>query len=272
MAKLEATTGYFKNGLPYASFGNGAYKLVIFNALDFKHEPPSGPFLRMVVGAFGCFTDRYTVYLVNRKRGLPNGYSIGDMSEDYATTIRDELGGPVDIMGMSLGGSIAQHFAVDYPNLVRRLVIASCAYRGSDEGDKVAMRLRELVLAHKWRAASATLGDCMFANQAKRYLFRLLMWIFPMLYSPTGPSDGVIEIEAVPNYEYDFKERLAEIKVPTLVVGGDQDIFYPATLLRETAAGIPNARLILYEGLGHGAMFTKQLARDVLAFLTEDTK
>jgi hypothetical protein len=40
-------------------------------------------------------------------------------------------------------------------------------------------------------------------------------------------------------------------------------------LFRETAAGIPNARLILYKGMGHPAS-GKQFSRDVLAFLNED--
>jgi len=52
--------------------------------------------------------------------------------------------------------------------------------------------------------------------------------------------------------KHDFKERLAEIKVPTLVIGGEEDHFYP---IRETTARIPNAELILYEGFGHNAMF-----------------
>jgi pimeloyl-ACP methyl ester carboxylesterase len=65
-------------------------------------------------------------------------------------------------------------------------------------------------------------------------------------------------------------DRLAEIRVPTLVVGGDNDPFYTQRLFRETAEGIPNARLILYQGMGHPA-FGKQFRRDVLAFLKAGT-
>ena len=65
--------------------------------------------------------------------------------------------------------------------------------------------------------------------------------------------------------KHDFKERLADIKLPTLVIGGDQDFFFP---IRETAAGIPNAKLILYKGVGHVPMIKRQFSEDVLAFLT----
>jgi len=84
---------------------------------------------------------------------------------------------------------------------------------------------------------------------------------------PPDPSDGLVEIEA--DDKHDFKERLAEIKVPTLVIGGEEDFFYP---IRETAAGIPNAKLVLYKGVGHGAMIKRQFSEDVVAFLTAETK
>ena len=54
------------------------------------------------------------------------------------------------------------------------------------------------------------------------------------------------------------------------VVAGEQDPFYTPALFRETAAGIPNAKLCLYPNMGHPAV-GKQFERDVLAFLREDT-
>ena len=67
-----------------------------------------------------------------------------------------------------------------------------------------------------------------------------------------------------------FKDRLSEIAAPTLVIAGDKDPFYSETLFRETAEGIPNAKLILYPGMGHPAS-GKQFRQDVLAFLEEDS-
>jgi hypothetical protein len=53
------------------------------------------------------------------------------------------------------------------------------------------------------------------------------------------------------------------------VVAGTEDFFYTPDLVGETAAGIPDARLILYEGMGHPAS-GKEFSRDVLAFLREE--
>ncbi|MDQ4128311.1 MAG: hypothetical protein M3151_10260 [Actinomycetota bacterium] len=52
------------------------------------------------------------------------------------------------------------------------------------------------------------------------------------------------------------------------MIGGDRDRFYPPELFRETANGIPNARLVLYENRAHGGTFgDRRFGRDVIAFL-----
>ena len=265
MVKLEITTGYSKNGLPYTRLGNSPHILVIFDGLDFAHKPPSALMLRMLPGSIKHISESFTVYQVSRKPGLPEGYSMRDMSNDYADMIRDELGGPVDIMGLSTGGPIAQHFAVDHPNLVRHLILAMTGYRLSDNGKQLQRKLAELAREGKWRATAATLAGAMSSGVAKPF-FVSLFWLFGkgMFGSPATPSDGVVEIEA--EDKHDFKDRLIEIRVPTLVIGGEKDFFYP---VKETADGIPNARLVLYKGAGHTALMKRQFGEDVLAFLTE---
>jgi pimeloyl-ACP methyl ester carboxylesterase len=92
-------------------------------------------------------------------------------------------------------------------------------------------------------------------------------YIGPLLWSaPEHPSDLLVEGKA--EMAHNTKNRLAEITVPTLVIGGDKDYYCPAERLRETAAGIPDAILVLYEGKGHMTM-GKEFDEDVLAFLNE---
>ncbi|MFH0751433.1 MAG: alpha/beta hydrolase [Chloroflexota bacterium] len=69
------------------------------------------------------------------------------------------------------------------------------------------------------------------------------------LGAPHDPNDLVITIEAEDGHA--FQDRLCEIAAPTLVIAGNDDPFYTPELFRETAAGIPHARLVLLEGKGH---------------------
>jgi len=267
MAKREVTTGYFKNGLPYMRIEGGPQNLVIFEGLNFSHKPLSGLALRWTSSLYKRFTKHFTVYYVGRKPGLPVGYSIQNMSDDYATMIRNEMKAPVDLMGLSTGGPIAQQFAVDHPELVRRLVLASTGYRLSEGGAELQRKLINLTRQGKWRSAAAVMAGGMTTG-AMRPVLTTFFWILGkgMFGAPQDPSEGLAELEA--EDKFNFKEHLADIKVPTLVIGGENDCFYP---IRETAAGIPSAQLILYKKAGHMAMMRRQFHRDVLTFLTQDS-
>jgi len=259
----DASAGYTRNGMPYNRFGRGPRPLVIFQGLIFENKPQS----RLMLGMYNFLREDYTAYSVLRKPGLPPGYTLGDMAGDYAAMIRDEFGGPVDVIGISTGGSIVQHFAADHPDLVRRLVIHSSAYTLSPAARAAQLGAARLASQRRWREAWSTLLG--FALPPGP-LARPQAWLASLLLSlaaPKDPSDLVITVEA--EDRFNFAARLAEISAPTLLVAGDRDPFYSEALFRETAAGVPNARLILYPGMGHPASGT-QFARDVLAFLREE--
>ena len=79
--------------------------------------------------------------------------------------IREEFGGPVDVIGVSTGGSIVQHFAADHPDLVRKLIIHSSAYILSDVAKQVQLRVGHLARRGQWRAAYAALISPMFPSR-----------------------------------------------------------------------------------------------------------
>ena len=266
----EGSRGYFNSGLPYNRFGHGPTGLVVFQGMQFDNRPLFGLSARFVRGLYKRLEPEHTIYLVTRRPGLPEGCSLGDMSDDYATMIRDQFGGAVDIVGLSTGGMIAQHFAAEHPDLVRRLVIHSSAHRLAVEAKELHRRVRGLVRENRWTAAYAAVFGFM---APRRGAIGRMAKIVARLASPFGglllgrpesPSDALVTYAAAD--KHDFKDRLSEIMAPTLVVAGDEDPFYTPILLRETAQGIPDARLILYEGVGHPA-WGKRFARDVLAFL-----
>ena len=275
MTESQATAGYFNGGMPYNRFGDGARDLVIVQGLVFENKPLTGLMARYFTDIYKFLAGDFTVYLVTRKPGLPEGTSMKDMADDYAAMIKEEFGGPIDVIGLSTGGSIVQHLAADHPDVIRRLVIHSSAHRLRDESKQLQLRLAELARQREWRAAYATLfAFLMPSGGPMKFLARPLAWLGSlfariMLGAPDDPSDLVITVEA--EDVHGFKDRLSEIKARTLVVAGDKDPGYTEALFRETAAGIPDGKLILYEGMGHPAS-GKQFGRDVLTFLNEGTE
>jgi len=85
---------------------------------------------------------------------------------------------------------------------------------------------------------------------------------------PKDSSDYVITVEA--EDKHNFKDLLKEIKVPTLVIGGEDDYFYPIQRLQKESQTL-NAKLILYKKFGHNAWLDnrKQYQEGVLDFLNE---
>jgi pimeloyl-ACP methyl ester carboxylesterase len=264
MARRRAITGYSSNGLPYACIGSGARNLVVFGGLEFQHKPPSGIMLRMSTGYLRGLEDSYKIYIVSRRPGLPPGYSLSDMSDDYAVMIKNELGGVADIIGVSTGGAIAQHFAIDHPELVRCLVLVMTGFRLTEEARELQREVADLARKGKRRAASALLGTAIIRKGIAKHFFKWFMGLMGPLMIPADDSDGIVGIEA--EDRHDLGDHLDRIKAETLVIGGEEDFFYP---VRETAEKIPNARLVLYPNLGHNAMFarSRQFSEEIKAFL-----
>jgi pimeloyl-ACP methyl ester carboxylesterase len=262
-----ASAGSYSSGLPFNRFGNGRGRVIVLQGMQFENRSLSGLPLRFLRRLYRALEADYTIDVVGRRPDLPEGCTLRDMSNDYATMMREELQGPVDLIGLSTGGLIAQHLAAEHPDLVRRLILHSSAYRLSDEAKQLQVRVGELAREHRWREAYAALLAFMSPRRGGGVAVRLVAPFGGLLFGrPTDHSDLLVTYEA--SNEHDFKDRLAEIKAPTLVVAGDRDPFYTPALFRETAEGIPKARLILYEGVGHPAS-GKRFTQDLLLFLKE---
>jgi pimeloyl-ACP methyl ester carboxylesterase len=218
----------------------------------------------MGTGYLRGLTNDYRIYIVSRRPGLPPGYSLREMSDDYAVMIKNELGGMVDIIGVSTGGAIAQHFAIHHPNLVRRLVLAMTGLRLTEQARELQMKVAELARKRKRGAASALLCTAVMRKGIAKHVFKWFMWLRGPFIIPADPSDGIVEIEAEDHH--DLGNQLERIKADTLVIGGEEDFFYP---VGETANKIPHARLVLYPNLGHNAMFarSRQFGEEIRAFL-----
>jgi pimeloyl-ACP methyl ester carboxylesterase len=141
LPSTKLVQGIFANGIPYVKFGTGP-KTMLFLAGGPGNSAPSGLGASGFVRGMRAFTDEYTIVLVTRKSGLPDGYTTRDMSADYAELVRTECGGRVDlVMGTSYGGLIAQYCSpANYPELFDRLVIVMSGPVVSDEAKRIDLR------------------------------------------------------------------------------------------------------------------------------------
>ena len=261
-------TGTFPSGLSYLRFGSGPESLVILPGITIDNEPPRRLAAWMHRLGFGRFAGNHTVYVINRRRGMPAGYTTQDMAADYARVLKEELG-PSHVMAFSTGGSIAQYVAIDHPEAVKGLILVVTACRLSEEGRTTCERWRSLTRAGRWPELRADMASITVTGETNKRLARAFMGVFGrfVIGTPEDPSDFLTTLEA--DLGHDTSGRLAEISAPTLIVGGSEDPFFSESLLRETAEGIPDATLRVYEGVGHGVPKERKrrYEEDALAFL-----
>jgi pimeloyl-ACP methyl ester carboxylesterase len=270
--KYNVETGYFEDELPYARMGDKSNILINIEALSFQHKPPSGFMLKQFIKSAKAFTNDYTIYLVGRKPNLPENYLFDKMADDYAKMIRKEFKGPVDIMGVSTGGQLAQYLAADHPDVIRKMIIISAAYRLSERGVEIERKVAEYFKQKKYGKSFAALLDLIWSSRIKRNIAKFFTRLIGkgIMGKIKYPNDFLNEIQA--DREMNFKDRLEEIKAPTLIISGELDIGYTANDVRATAEGISNAKLLLYKDYGHNLIMSnrKQVEKDILEFLKKN--
>ena len=266
-AAIALTHGTFTDGIPYLRFGDGP-RTMLFLAGGPGNLVPTGFGASGFVRGMRPFASEYTIHLVTRKSGLPDGYTTKDMSDDYAELIEHEFGGHVDlVLGVSYGGLIAQHLAADHPEMFADMVIVMSAHVISDEAKRIDSRYAELINEGRDRDAMALRADAAFTG-ATRSTMAGLLWLFgkPLLGKLDDTFRRDVVIEARAEVQHDATEALGRIAVPVLIVGGTEDFAFPVPALEEMHRLIPGSELKIYEG-GHTAAFLdKRFVRDVAEF------
>ena len=265
----DAKEGNIKIGetdMDYVTFGRGHKPLIII--------PGLGDGLRTVKGTktllaimYRLFAKDYRVYIFSRKNQIEQGYSIKDMARDQKRAM-EMLGiKSAYIMGVSQGGMIAQRLAIDYPESVDKLVIAVSVSRQNDTMQRTIKKWIAFAENNDYKNLMIDTTEKTY-TEGKLKKYRLLYPILTRFGKPKTFERLIIQANAC--LRHDAYDELNKIKCLTLVIGGDSDQVVGKRASEEMAERIKNSKLILYEGLGHGAYEeAKDFNRQVLRFLAE---
>jgi pimeloyl-ACP methyl ester carboxylesterase len=270
MSNSIPKSGVLYGDIPYTCWGTGRKKMLIFTGGPGNSVP--GRFvIKNFYREYNPFTEEYTLYLVARKKGQPEGYTTRDMSNDYAEMIKHDFGGHVDvIIGTSFGGMIAQHFAADHPELFDHIVIALAAHKVSEVGKEIDYKFAQYLSQGKIRTALAVIVDALYPPGISRYLYKVVFWLIGgTLLGPRHESYAKdVMIEARAELEHESRDSLSRIQVPTLIICGTADVYFPREVVEEMARLIKGSNLKLYIGKGHmGTMDDPAFPKDIFEFI-----
>jgi 3-oxoadipate enol-lactonase len=220
-----------------------------------------------------AFTEHFKVITfdnrdVGRSSEAKSPYSIADMAEDTAG-LMDALGiGQAYVLGVSMGGAIAQELVLRHPDKVYKLILLSTV--GQFARFRVSiLEIGKFVMMHNPEMFPIfVLSLCMTHDFLKNAeAVDQMIGFLRNPPAPQSPEAYTRQNDAI--RAFDALERLKVVKVPTLVLVGDQDILTPPWAARELASAIPGAKLHILEGGGHGAMWEipEKISHAVIEFL-----
>ena len=221
----------------------GAPVLALVNSL--------GTDARIWDDVIALLADRYHILSYDKRgHGLsdapPGDYALDDHVDDLAGLL-DHLGlAGLALGGVSVGGLIAQQFAIRHPQRLKALVLCDTAPK---VGDAAMWNTRIDAVRTGGLAVIADAVMQRWFTDAYRHdeAEAFAGWRNMLLRMPVDGYAGTCATLR----DADLREAVGTIVAPTLVVVGDQDLATPVDLVRDTASRIPGARFEIIPGSGH---------------------
>lgn len=222
-------------------------------AVSVAGEGPLVLFLHGIRGNRGNWSKQIEAFSKGYRAAAWDARGYGD-SDDYAGALQFEhfsgdvlrviehFGAkPVHLVGLSMGGRIARNVALRFPERLRSLTLASTT-PGFDAMPAEAVRrfVTERSSPPTPEGVRRLLG-----SRAEAGAFEAL-W-----QSVRAVRDEPYRKTLEASVAQDRGAPIEDIRVPTLVVCGDEDPVYPPDIARDTARRIPGAKLAMIEGAGH---------------------
>jgi pimeloyl-ACP methyl ester carboxylesterase len=235
--------------LHYERQGAGEPLLMIMG-MGGTHRHWGRPFADLIAADFDAIS--YDHRGVGASGRLEGELSIARLADD-ALGLLDALSlQRAHVLGISMGGMVAQELALRAPERLRTLTLG-CTWAGGPQGrftsPEVAARIREAALLGDRRRAIRAGWEFNFSKEYRAEEPR-----FDEFYEIAAAMPVALNVLAAQGLAcaaHDTDERLAGLTAPTLVIHGSEDMILDVANARLIAARIPGARLELLQGVGH---------------------
>lgn len=233
--------------MDYISFGSGSKNLIIIPGLGDGLTTVKGmaiPFAWM----YRMYAKEYKVYVFSRKNTLPSSYSTKDMASDLRKAMDILKIEKTHIVGVSQGGMVAQWLAIEYPEVIDKLVLVVTSSHPTFEINSCVTYWMDLVKEDKFK-------ELMCDNIEKMYTPKYVKqnkWMVPFVSVFSKPSSYerfLTMAEAC--LTHDCHEYLSKIKSPTFIISGAIDQVIGNKSAHEMAEAISNSKLYIYDNYGH---------------------
>lgn len=251
---MEIKTIHSANfSMDYFHFGHGEKTLVILPGLSVQSVMGAAD---AIAEAYRPIEDKFTVYVFDRRSDLPAAYSVREMARDTAEAFRALGLKQVCLFGASQGGMIALVLAIEYPELVGKMVLGSTSAHVQEAQYRVPEEWIRLAKAGDRAGLYLAFGREIYPSAVfEQYKDALLA-------AAGTVTDRDLErfvILAEGMKDFDVVKDLDRIQCPVLAIGVFEDGVLDSDATMEIAEKLdvnPNFRLYMYTGYGHAAFDT----------------
>jgi 3-oxoadipate enol-lactonase len=157
----------------------------------------------------------------------------------------------VNLVGISYGSLVAQHMALNHPEKINKLILISTFANKTPYTDAIATA---------WGSALnmggyAHMFDIMLPTVlGENYFFNPLIPIETLKASKQNANTDAVALKKLMQAtaeRSDYREKLKAIKIPTMVIQGEQDLLFPVHMAKEVTDAIEGSKLEVVKGAGH---------------------
>lgn len=225
--------------MSFFTFGSGKRAFVILPGVAVKSVMLSEMAIR---SAYRSFTEEYTVYVFDRRKNMPSPYPVRQMAADTVAVMKKIGIQKADIFGASQGGMMALCIAIDFPELVRKMVIGSSTARVDAQVNEGVEKWVAAARSGDMQVLTAEMIDDLYSEST---IEKYKDFLIHMNDGVTAEEIDrfIIQTEAI--YDFDVFDELDQITCPVLVIGVEGDKVLPCEHSRSMAQKL-GCELYLY--------------------------
>jgi pimeloyl-ACP methyl ester carboxylesterase len=196
-------------------------------------------------------TARFRTLAVSHRDPAGASLTTRLLAADIALVLDRILDEPALVVGHSMGAMVAQHLAVDRPDLIAGMVLSATLPRADAAFRALLARWDALITAGRIQDFERDALEMARTGQDV---------LAPRRAREDGPEPARPTAAAIARHlalssaaaTHDALQRLPTVTCPTLVLAGERDRVAPVQHSRRLAAAIPHAELVVFAGMGHG--------------------
>ncbi len=255
------------NIIDYVVMGKGEKSLVMIPGLGDGLQTVKGKHLFLSI-YYRKFLKDFRLYIFSRRRYIPEGYSTRDMANNLVRAF-DRIG--IDkphIIGLSMGGMIAQYIGIDHPDKVDRVILAITLPKAEKQTIDILKSWVDMAeKGEDFKLVMDTMEKTYTEKSLRKY--RLIYPLLRFFSKIKDPNRLIRQAEACINHN--AVDELNKLSKPVLVLGGNKDMIAGNKSSGELHEKLPDSRLYIYDGYGHGVYEErkKDFEKKTIDFLSE---